>query len=65
MQIFTNTLIQTTLRFADDFTVVQFLGCGFIVIHSKFALDAAKKMGHKVHSVFGRKIGLSLFTYAI
>ncbi len=65
MQIFTNTLIQTTLRIADDFTVVQFLGCGFIVIRSEFALNAAKQLGHKVRTVFGRKVGFSLFTYAI
>jgi hypothetical protein len=65
MQIFTNTVFQTTLRFAEDFTVVQLLGCGFVVIHSESALKAAYDTGHKVRTICGKSIGLSLFTYAV
>lgn len=65
MQLFTNTPIQTTFRFAKDYTVVQILGCGVIVIHSEFALNAAKQLGHRVHDLFGRKVGFSVFTYAV
>ena len=65
MQVFTNTHIQTTLRLAGDFTVVQFLGCGIIVCHTETAINGAKLMGCKLHNVLGRKVGFSLFTYAI
>ena len=65
MQIFKNTVIQSTLRFAKDFTVVQILGCGFVVIHSAFALNAAKETGHKVRTICGKNFGFSLFTYAV
>ena len=65
MQIFTDTPIQSTLRFAEDFTVVQILGCGMIVLHSEIAIANAKKLGCKLHTVMGRQVGFSLFTYAI
>jgi hypothetical protein len=65
VQIFTNTVIQSTLRFAKDFTVVQFLGCGFVVVHSEFALKAAKQLGYKLRTIGGKQVGFSLFTYAV
>lgn len=65
MQIFTNTVIQSTLRFAKDFTVVQILGCGFVVIHSEFAVQAAKKLGYKLRTISSKQVGFSLFTYAV
>jgi hypothetical protein len=65
MQIFTNTPVQTTFRFADDFTVMQLLGCGIILIHSDFALLAAKNLGCKVRTLCGKRFGLSVFTKAV
>lgn len=65
MQIFTNTPIQTTFRFAEDFTVFQILGCGIVLIHSEYALNAAKETGHRVRTLFGKSFGVSLFTYAV
>jgi len=65
MQIFANTVIRTTLRFAKDYSIVQFFGCGFIVCHTETAVSVAKQLGCKLHNVMGRKVGFSLFTYAV
>lgn len=65
MQIFTNTPIQTTFHSGEELFVLQVLGCGWVIAKSQTAFEIASGAGFKFHTIFGRKVGFSLFTRSL
>lgn len=63
--LFANTPFETVIKFSEDVSMVMILGCGFAIIHNKQWVENGLRNNYKIHKMFGRAVGIAVFSYQV